>query len=90
LEHLQALDYCLEVTLMNACDYARAAGSHRIAPTLLAFGANHYEETDQEFRDFIESISLTEEEMLAFLASPELSTAAEARRLVAKHPQIPA
>jgi len=84
------LDYWAEVTLMNACDYAPAAASHCIAPTLLAFGADHHEETDQEFRDFIESISLTEEEMLAFLAAPELSTAAEARRLVAKHPQIPA
>ena len=38
------------------------------------------EEEDSEFRDFIESISLSQEEILALLAMPEL-TVEEVRRL---------
>lgn len=66
---------------MKTHPHALASGAERIALESGPIYPDDHE--DQDFRDFVESISLTQEELVVFLARPELSIA-EVRHLFAR------
>ena len=67
---------------MEISHQAHTAVGSRIESKSISVGRDADDEFDREFRDFIGSITLDDEELAAFLAMPECSVP-EVRRLVA-------